>query len=1105
MRRQGKTTLRAAGAAAVAVTLALGLAPGGSAAGPGPGGPESVTVRPDRSVTLITGDRVLVDQRGEPRGVIRAEGRENIPVRIQHSAEGTHVLPRDAAPLVAAGTLDRRLFDIGELSREEYAQLGGTPLIVTYEEAGGDAPATRAELRAGAGDGPVTALESVNGEALLVADDTAAAAWEALTGPAGDQPFAVAPGIAGVSLDAVLTKSLDASVPQTGAPDLWESGWDGEGVTVAVLDTGVSEKHEDLAGGKVIAAENFSAAEDTEDRDGHGTHVASTIAGTGARSGGTYRGVAPGAGLLSGKVLDDHGSGFESDVIEGMEWAVEQGADIINLSLGAPAGREIDPMEEALNTLAERSGALFVVAAGNAGPRPGSISSPGTADAALTVGAVDKQDALAGFSSVGPRSRDGAVKPDVTAPGVDIGAAAAPGSTLEEHADPVADGYAAASGTSMAAPHAAGAAALLAQAHPGWDGERIKAALTGSAVGGEEYGAFEQGAGRIDVARAVGQTVVAEPVSLSFGTVEWPHEEARPVTRELTYRNLGESDVTLDLTVEGTGPDGGPAPEGMFSLGAERVTVPAGGTATVEAVAGTGPGGEVYGAYSLMVTAEGGGHSVRTAGAVDREPQMHEITVEATARDGSPGGPWSSLLLDLDSMTLHDGPGGPGGSGSVRVPAGTYLLDTAFLVLDGDGLSGLDWLVHPHLEVTGDTVLRVDAADAEPVRMTVEAPEEARQGALAVGFHRLDSRGRAYDVVYLAGGLPDGFGTAELGRAPAEAEPSSFATTTWLADNSEYHAAHVRADGFYTGLELHTEASEMARITTGLGASVPGREGVLFTVPEEARFITGWSRPLPVTMEVYVRAAGTRWAQELRQVDDDWQDEAFYLSDFEELAAGESCTRTFNTGVFGPLLGEGDGLFRDGDTLRGRINTLADGQGHRGGSVYDSAVTTLLRDGEEYASADTPLEGTAFELPPEPAEYELVTTLSRSSVASVSTEVSVSFAFASQSVPEGTPVALPLSVVRFEPGLSLDSTAPAGREQRVPLTVQGPAAGDGLGSLTVRVSYDSGATWEEAAVTDGAVTVRNPAAGGSVSFGAEVTDREGNTTSQTVIDAYLTR
>ncbi|MFH9176547.1 S8 family serine peptidase [Streptomyces albogriseolus] len=225
--------------------------------------------------------------------------------------------------------------------------------------------------------------------------------------------------------------------------------------------------------------------------------------------------MAPAADLLVGKVLGDDGFGTASQVVDGMEWAVARGADVVNLSLGSDAPSDgTDPMSRALNELSASSGALFVVAAGNAGPAQGTIGSPAAADAALTVGAVGRDDSLADFSSRGPRAGDDAVKPDVTAPGVGIVAARAAGTTMGQVVDP---SHVAASGTSMAALHVAGAAALLAQQHPDWTASRLKDALTSTARLIEGQRVTEQGGGCVDVA-AASRTPVLATAGLALGT-----------------------------------------------------------------------------------------------------------------------------------------------------------------------------------------------------------------------------------------------------------------------------------------------------------------------------------------------------------------------------------------------------------------------------------------------------------------------------------------------------------------------------------------------------------------------------------------------------------
>lgn len=202
----------------------------------------------------------------------------------------------------------------------------------------------------------------------------------------------------------------DQSVPQIGAPQAWAAGYDGTGIKVAVLDTGIDPTHPDVAG-RIKKTRNFTDDPDAVDHHGHGTHVASIIAGSGAASGGKFKGVAPGADLYIGKVLDAADTGSEAMAIAGTEWAVAQDADVVSMSLGSADGSDgTDPISQAVDQLTESPASLFVVAAGNTGPGKGSVGSPGAAEDALTVGAVSKQDQLADFSSRSPLTGTYAVR-----------------------------------------------------------------------------------------------------------------------------------------------------------------------------------------------------------------------------------------------------------------------------------------------------------------------------------------------------------------------------------------------------------------------------------------------------------------------------------------------------------------------------------------------------------------------------------------------------------------------------------------------------------------------------------------------------------------------
>lgn len=654
MRRQVKKACAATVATAAAVALAAGMTSPASADAQQTASAQTskAQLAPRHSITLITGDRVTVDAKGRVVGLERAKGREHIPVQIRKTAGHTLVVPADAARLVAGGKLDQRLFDITELNKSatRTSQKKGLKVIVGYQ---GAATAAKADVRdAGTLRRSLTTL---NADAVQTPQKETPELWDAVTN--GDRTAA---GIAHVWLDGVRKASLDKSVPQIGAPTAWAAGYDGKGVKIAVLDTGVDATHPDLKS-QVIEAKNFSTAADATDHFGHGTHVASIAAGTGAKSNGKYKGVAPGAKILSGKVLDDTGSGDDSGILAGMEWAAAQGADVVNLSLGGQDTPEIDLLEAEVNKLSAEKGILFAIAAGNAGPE--SVGSPGSADAALTVGAVDDKDKLADFSSTGPRTGDGAIKPDVTAPGVDITAAAAKGSVIDQEVGEKPPGYLTISGTSMATPHVAGAAAILKQEHPDWGYAELKGALTGSAKGGK-YTPFQQGSGRIQVDKAIKQTVIADPVSVSFGTQQWPHTDDTPATKQLTYRNLGTKDVTLKLSSTATNPKGQAAPAGFFKLAATTVTVPAGGKASVALTVNTKLGGTLDGAYSAYVTATGGGQTVRTAAAVQREVESYDVTVKHIDRDGKPTANYDTVLFAFSGVS--EGPRLPGAPVGLR-------------------------------------------------------------------------------------------------------------------------------------------------------------------------------------------------------------------------------------------------------------------------------------------------------------------------------------------------------------------------------------------------------------------------------------------------------
>ena len=243
-----------------------------------------------------------------------------------------------------------------------------------------------------------------------------------------------------------------------------DKGYDGNGIGVAVIDTGVAP-HADLVKPKnrLIAFKDYVKG-NTEpyDDNGHGTHVAGIIAGNGYSSKGKYVGIAPKTNIISLKALDENGGGSTSDIIAALSYCIENkeryNIKIVNLSLGTPANNkpEKDPLVKAVEKCVE-AGLVVVTAAGNSGPNEKTILSPGVSRKVITVGAVDDKrtidtsdDTIAKFSSRGPTIQ-GIQKPDLVAPGVNINSLS----------NTKLDSYTSLSGTSMATPLISGSLALL--------------------------------------------------------------------------------------------------------------------------------------------------------------------------------------------------------------------------------------------------------------------------------------------------------------------------------------------------------------------------------------------------------------------------------------------------------------------------------------------------------------------------------------------------------------------------------------------------------------------------------------------------------------------
>ncbi|MFI6423629.1 S8 family serine peptidase [Promicromonospora sp. NPDC050880] len=672
------------------------------------------------TVTLVTGDVVDVTTTDDGVLSLGVEPAGGGAVRTQQVGGHVHVIPDAALPYLAAGTLDRRLFDVTALLEMQYDDetVDATPLILER---------TAARSRAAALPGATQTLDlaSIDASAVSADKEKATEFWSAVATPsaadaAGTRSSATGAGtfrggVEKIWLDGKAEATLDHSTAQIGAPEAWAAGFDGAGATVAVLDTGIDATHPDLAD-QIDDARSFVPGEEvTNDVQGHGTHVASTVLGTGAAADGRYRGVAPGADLLVGKVLGNDGYGQDSWIIAGMEWGAAN-ADIVSMSLGDSSLNDgTDPMAQALNAISEETGALFVVAAGNSYTE-GSLGSPGTADAALTVGAVDDGDVRAEFSSYGPRRGDHAIKPDLTAPGVGIVAARSQQSGGEGW-------YVSMDGTSMATPHVAGAAAILKGAHPELTGEQLKTTLVSSAAD-IDAPAYEVGTGRLDVPASLDGVDASGDGFLGF--YGWPHEGDEPATSTVTFTNTTDADVTLALSTDVTGPDG--ADSDLMALSASEVVVPAGGTADVTVTADADDAG-LAGKYSGAVvgTDASGEVTVRTAVALVKEEERYGLDITALDRSGEPATGYVDFYRYGDQFvsSLPIDPA-TGEVPTQRLEPGIYSA-TAFLDVEGSGgpgSTGVALVGDPQVVISdADRSLVLDAREA--TELTLDTPRDS--------------------------------------------------------------------------------------------------------------------------------------------------------------------------------------------------------------------------------------------------------------------------------------------------------------------------------------------------------------------------------------------
>ena len=541
-----------------------------------------------QQVTLITGDTVEVwvwrdgttQYRVGASDVAQGTAVSAVAVTGYVDTEGYYVPP----PRRGDAKLDRELFNLRYLIDNGYHEQDSLPVIIGTGPDAKPEPVAEAIAALGADARPYNALPLI---AASLPKASIAAVTEALLEDSA---------VKAVWLDRRVSVSLATSVPLIGAPSVWSAGYRGEGIEIAVLDTGVDAAHPDLddlddvattTDPKVIRVVDFTNDATTTDLHGHGTHVAGIAAGTGA---GGSSGVAPGANVWSVKVLGASGSGSTNSVISGIEYAflgpdglpkTGDEADVINMSLGDSTPEDgNEPLSLAADKAVDE-GLVVVIAAGNDGSAMFTLNSPGVARKPIAVAATDNADAVASFSSRGP-TIDRRLKPDIAAPGVGIAAA-----------NHLTAGTKVLSGTSMASPHVAGMAALLLQAHPTWTPQMVKAALMNTALPLSGPNLWAQGAGRVR-SIAITTTLLAIEPSLSLGQLHGGYA----ASSTFSILNLATTSVTVSLVATTTF---GGTPVAGTSIAPTSTVIAAGASSTATLTVRHLPGDSV-GYYEGRVT-----------------------------------------------------------------------------------------------------------------------------------------------------------------------------------------------------------------------------------------------------------------------------------------------------------------------------------------------------------------------------------------------------------------------------------------------------------------------------------------------------------------------
>ncbi len=562
------------------------------------------------TITLITGDILYASKsdNGPWSVAVKEAPRQygNVPFEtFSDSQKGTYAVPADVVSLIP-NLLDPYLFNLDYIT-ENHLNDESTSIIGAIAQF---APGSILSSQWNTDSVQYSNLPIVNSQAISISKERASDFGRYIL----NRSLSLPAGVEKIWLDKVATASDDVSLRMIGG-DVAQNilGYNGAGINVAILDTGIDATHPDFffpnGTSKVIVQVDATCIVEprsycdstTKDLFGHGTHVASIAAGTGAASGGRYVGVAPGANLMNIKVLNRYGFGYDSWIIAGLQLAA-QGvngvkADVISMSLGGLPTDGQDPLSLEIDQIVAQYGIPVVIAAGNLGCSF-CVTSPGASDDAITVAATTKALSplipnIASFSSRGPRVDNFDIKPDIAAPGVGITAACS--STAAAIPCPVGSHYVTLSGTSMATPHVSGSVALLLQQAMQrgitLTPAEIKDVLQSSSIvlpplaGQPDVDIYQQGSGLVRIDHALGANVVFNSSEISFGNVPYTTPS---IQRTFQIINIGMTTTSFNLSYEMTNVqtplsslDTGTTYSSLVSLNETQVTIAPGRSATV--------------------------------------------------------------------------------------------------------------------------------------------------------------------------------------------------------------------------------------------------------------------------------------------------------------------------------------------------------------------------------------------------------------------------------------------------------------------------------------------------------------------------------------------